>query len=137
MPDEKLLLYVVAAAVFLLTFFADVLQRRRERRMEQQQTRREAVAHGSPAQRTDALHDDRAGEARFEPSPPRSVAAKSTVRPVIPSEIQAAARRQRPVVRVEPAMRHRFALGERAELRRAVQLMTILGPPRSRVPEDG
>lgn len=149
MPTEKLLIYLVAAALVLLKFIFDVLQRWRLHPTTQGPVpnAQEPRVHRRQSPR-DASRDEprrHAVSSRVVPAervvPPQRVSAparppkRDASRPTHPRSAQSAARSQ-PSLHVERATRHRIALGSRTELRRALELMTILGPPRSRAPDD-
>jgi hypothetical protein len=132
MPIEKLLIYLVLGAIFFAKFVADTLKRQREVRTAEQNPEHSAPAGNvrgwEPAVASAASEARR----RAAPLPERPESASSAVR----AATRKPAARPTRKARIEPALRHRVALGEPAELRRAVELMAILGPPRSLVPYE-
>ena len=131
MANEQLIIYLLVGGFALLQFLAGALKRRREGEAEQQSAP-EPDAHEPDERWWSPGPEEPLPEVRVEatapPVAPRAHAAlPSAARPSPP---------QRPTpspARVD-ASRHRIALRNRAELRRAVELMAILGPPRSSAP---
>lgn len=135
MPIEKLLIYLVLGAIFFAKFLADTLKRQRRVRTAERLHEPAAPARNVRGFKPAAAFPP--AEAR-RPSAPRPAMvserrdlASGAARPA--RKLAAQPTRQPPT---EPARRHRVALGERAELRRAVELMAILGPPRSLAPYE-
>jgi len=135
MPIEQLVIYVLVAGFTLLQVVASALKRRRQSELEPQL--RDPTAPETGEQWWDPVPETAPPEVRIEtkPSPvvPRPRAPERSA--ARPGQQQPAAQTRRQV-RAEHASHHRIALRNRAELRRAVQLMAILGPPRSRVPHE-
>ncbi len=131
MANEQLLIYLLLGGFALLQFLAGALKRRRERETGQPSAPepdvQEPDEHWWSPVPENALPEVRV-EVTPAPIARRAHAAVSSAarpRPPEPPKPSPA--------RVE-ASRHRIALRNRTELRRAVELMAILGPPRSRVP---
>jgi hypothetical protein len=130
MSLEQLVIYVVVGMFVLVRFLADAFKRRRELEMAQQ-------AQEPP--------EPEVGQRVSRPmsAPPREAPIQAAPRPAAPpargpertAARAAGTRRPRPPT-VQPAARHRSALQDRATLRRAIEQMAILGPPRSRDPYD-
>jgi hypothetical protein len=136
MPVEKLVIYIALAAIFFVKFVLDSLKRQRE-----SQTAQRAEPDGQELGERwwDPLDEPAEREVRLaaEPRPavvppPRPARTPAAARPAAPPPA-ARARRQ---ALVQPALQHKKTLGNRAELRRAVELMAILGPPRSLAPYE-
>jgi hypothetical protein len=137
---EQFLMYLLVGGFALLQFLAGALKRRREAQLERQS--------GRPPEELDT------GEQWWDPAPepaPREVRVEATPSPAVlrPGAVERSAARaialkaakaanqpRRPA-RAEPAWSHHgIALRDRAELRRAVEMMAILGPPRSLATDD-
>jgi hypothetical protein len=136
MPPEQILIYLLVGGFALLQFIAGALKRRRQEQLEQQS------GPAPPASEPDEewwnpVPEPAPRAVRVEATPPPSV-----MRPVAAERSDARpSPRQRPrqlpqPARAEPGSHHRAALRDRAQLRRAIELMAILGPPRSRAADD-
>jgi hypothetical protein len=136
MSTEQVFVYLFIAALALVQFFA------RLKRLGRAGEREHDTATEPVSQERDARFPDRKLEApppehpseRLpRPARPPALAAKA----IAPApRLSAQATRPPPAVRPKPAWKVRIEPGNRAELRRAVALMTILGPPRSQTPRD-
>jgi hypothetical protein len=131
MPVEQLVLYALVGGFTLLQLLAGALKRRRDSELERRSP--------EPA-------ESDAGEQWWDPVPetaPPQIRVDTTRPPAAPrprvrerSAPRAPAAQARRQVRAQHVSQHRVTLKNRAELRRAVELMAILGPPRSRVPDE-
>jgi hypothetical protein len=131
MPVEQLVLYALVGGFTLLQLLAGALKRRRDAELERQSPETAESDAGEPW--WDPVPETAPPQVRVEdkrpPAAPRPrVRERSALRPAA-----AQARRQ---IRASHAAQHRATLKNRAELRRAVELMAILGPPRSRVSDE-
>jgi hypothetical protein len=146
---EDFLLYLVFGAIALLKLVAKAWRERRARQ-EPQQTFESSYQEPEQDSEDDAWWNPPAEPTpSFEPYEPPPIEAPPApiFAPTAPTPVPRprAADRPRPKPRAaqarkpdlaKPAVQHRIALNNPAELRRAFELMAILGPPRSLAPED-
>jgi len=136
MHAEQFLIYLLLGGFALLQFLVTALKRWREQQIAQQSSPEPPAR--APDERWWSPDPETAppkvrSEAAPRPAAPRPHAPeRSAARP----SPRPAAKQLRRQARAEPASQHRIALGDRTELRRAVQLTIILGPPRSLAPDE-
>lgn len=120
MPIEQLLIYIVLAVIFFVKFVVDTFKRTRE--LE--------VSGPAKPERGSVL------ELHAEAQPVLVAVPRSPELPTTRPAQAAPVARARRLALAQPALQHRMVLGNHAELRRAVELIAILGPPRSLAPYD-